>query len=105
MKAKNAVEAKILPKGNKPLAEWLQSMQFRSDMILSVEKGLQETKDKVKETQNRGFELMRGLHIDSQTSGQGKALIDVSVMKENFSRFLDSLIDVSSSSPNRVVEL
>ena len=63
MKEKEVVEAKILSKGNEPLAEWLQSMQFRSDMILSIEKGLKEIEDKVKETQNRGFELMRGLHI------------------------------------------
>ena len=48
---------------------------------------------------------MKGLHTDPQTSGQGKALIEVNIMKENFSKFLDSLIDVSSSNQNRVVEL
>ena len=74
-------------------------------MILSIEKGLKEIEDKVKKTQDRGFELMNGLHTKSQTNGQGKALIDVNVMKENFSKFLDSLVDVSSSNQNRAVEL
>ena len=50
MKAKDDVEAKILSKGNEPLAEWLQNMQFRSEMILSIETGLKEMEDKVKET-------------------------------------------------------
>ena len=98
MKEKEVVEVKIFPRGDEPLSEWLQSTQFRFEMILSAEKGLEEIEDKVKGTQNRGFELMKGLHIDSQTSGQGKVLIDVNVMKDNFSKFLDSLIDVSSSS-------
>ena len=59
----------------------------------------------MKKTEDRGFELMNGLHIDSQTSGQGKALININFMKENFSKFLDSLIDVSSSNQNRAAEL
>ena len=33
MKAKDAVEVKILKKGNEPLNEWLQSMQFKQEMI------------------------------------------------------------------------
>lgn len=74
-------------------------------MILLIEKRLRETKDKVKKTQDREFELMKGLHIDSQTSGQGKALIGINIMKENFSKFLDSLIDVSCSNQNRVSKL
>ena len=49
MKTKDAVEVKILPKGNEPLAEWLQSMQFGSKMILSIEKGLKKMKNKVNE--------------------------------------------------------
>ena len=60
-------------------------------MILLAEKGLKETEDKAKKTQDRGFELMKGLHTDSQTSGQGKALIGIDVMKDNFSKFLDNL--------------
>ena len=100
MKEKDVVEAKILSKGDEPLAKWLQSMQFKFEMILSVEEGLKEMKNKVNEAQNKGFELIRELHIDSQTSGQGKALIDVSVMKEKFIRFLDSLVHVSASSMN-----
>ena len=59
----------------------------------------------MKEAQDRGFKLTRKLHTDSKNSGQGKALIDVSVMKENFSRFLDSLVDVSASSTNRATKL
>ena len=80
-------------------------MQFKSKMILSVEKGLKEIEDKVKKTQDRGFKLMKGLHMDSQTSGQGKLLIEVNVMKENLSMLLDSLINVSSSNQNRAREL
>ena len=48
---------------------------------------------------------MRGLHTDSQTSGQGKALIGVEVMKNNFSTYLSNLSGMTSSSQNRVVEL
>ena len=59
----------------------------------------------MKEAQSRGFKLIRELHKDSQNSGQGKTLIDVIVMKENFSRFLDSLVDVSASSTNRATKL
>ena len=40
MKAKEAVEAKILKKGNEPLFEWLQSMQFKLEMIQLAKKGL-----------------------------------------------------------------
>ena len=47
MKVKDAIEAKILKKGDEPIAEWLQSMQFRTEMILSAEKGLKETDGKV----------------------------------------------------------
>ena len=36
MKAKEVIEAKILKKGDEPIAEWLQSMQFRTKMILSA---------------------------------------------------------------------
>ena len=43
MNAKEAVEAKILKKGNEPLFEWLQSMQFKLEMIQLAEKGLRET--------------------------------------------------------------
>ncbi len=48
---------------------------------------------------------MRGLHTDSQNSGQGKALIGVNVMKENFSRFLDSLLDMNFHSQDMITEL
>ena len=65
MKVKDAMEVKILLEGNEPIVEWLQSMQFRSKIILFEEKGLKETKSKVNEAQNRGFELIRELHTDS----------------------------------------
>lgn len=38
MKGKEAMEAKILSMGSEPLAEWLKSISFRSEMILSAEK-------------------------------------------------------------------
>ena len=38
MKAKDAIEANILKKGNEPLNEWLQSMQFKLEMIQEAEK-------------------------------------------------------------------
>ena len=50
MKDKEAVEAKILKKGNEPLNEWLQSMQFKLEMIREAEKGLRETGDKATKT-------------------------------------------------------
>ena len=65
MKAKEAVEEKILSKGDEPLFEWLQSMQFKSEIILVVEEGLKEMEAKVKKDQDRVYELLRGLHIDS----------------------------------------
>ena len=58
MKEKDATEAKILKKGNEPLIEWLQSMQFKLEMIQEAKKGLREIGDKVKKTQDRAFELM-----------------------------------------------
>ena len=69
MKAKDAIEENILKKGNEPLNEWLPSIQFKMKMIQEVEKGLREIGDKAKKTQDRAFELMRGLHTESQTSG------------------------------------
>ena len=80
-------------------------MKFKLEMILLAEKGLKEIEDKAKKTQDRGFELMKGLHSNSQTSGQGKALIQIDVMKESFSKFLDNLFGVTSSSQNKVAEL
>ena len=43
MNTKEAIETKILPKGNETLFEWLQSMQFKSEMIIAVEEGLKKT--------------------------------------------------------------
>ena len=65
MKVKEAIEAKILKKGNEPLIEWLQSMQFKLEMIQEAEEGLKEMGEKVKKTQDRAFKLMQGLHTDS----------------------------------------
>ena len=58
MKAKEVVEAEIFPKGDKPLFKWLQSMQYKLEMILVVEKGLNEIEHKVKKVQDKGFKLM-----------------------------------------------
>ena len=73
---------------------------IQDEMILSAEKGLKEIENKVIEAQGRGFKLIRELHTESQASGQGKVLIDVNVMKENFSKFLDNLIG-----PSKITEL
>ena len=105
MKAKEAIEAKILKKGDELIAQWLQSMQFRTEMILSAEKGLKEIENKIIIAQGKGFELIRELHTESQANGQGKVLIDVNVMKENLSKFLDSLIDVTIGGPSKIAEL
>lgn len=48
---------------------------------------------------------MKGLRIDSQTSGQGKDLIGVEVMKNNFSVYLSNLLGIASSIQNRVTEI
>ena len=105
MKAKDAIEAKILKKGNEPLIEWLQCMQFKLEMIQQAEEGLKEIGEKVTKSQDRAFELMQGLHTESQTSGQGKTLIGVEVMKNDFSTYLNNLSRMTSSNQNRVVEL
>lgn len=105
MKEKEAIEAKILKKGNEPLFEWLQGMQFRLEMIQEVEKGLKETEDKIKKTQSRSFELLKDLHSEPQTSGQGEALIGIEEMKNNFSMYLNNLSGVASSSQDKVAEL
>ena len=91
MKAKDAIEAKILKKGNEPLNEWLSSMQFKLEMIQEAERGLRETWDKVKKAQDKAFELMRGLHTESKTSGQEKYFSNVEVMQKKFSMHLSNL--------------
>ena len=50
MKAKEEIEAKILKKGNEPLNEWMQSMQFKLEMIREAKKGVRETGDKATKT-------------------------------------------------------
>ena len=80
-------------------------MQFKLEMIQEAGKGLKETGDKATKTQVRAFELMRGLHTESQTSGQGKSFINVEVMKNNFSTYLGNLSRMISSSQNKVTEL
>ena len=105
IKAKEAVEAKILKKGNETLFEWLQGMKFRLEMIQEAKKGLKEIEDKIKKTKSRAFELLKDLHSEPQTSGQGKAPIGIEVMKKNFSIYFNNLSRVASSSQDRVVEL
>lgn len=85
--------------------EWLQSMQFKSKMIMAAEEGLKETKAKVRKDQDRDYELLRGLHMNSKTSGQGKEIIVVTVIQTNFSNYIDSLTKISSSHQNRVSKL
>ena len=53
MKAKEVVQENILPKGDEPLFEWIQNMQFKSKMILAAEEGLKETEVKVKKDQDK----------------------------------------------------
>ena len=105
MKVKDVIEAKILKKGNEPLIEWIQSMQFKLEMIQEAKKGLREIGDKAKKTQDKAFKLMRRLHTESQTSGQGNFFIDVEVMKNKFSTHFSNLSRMASSSQNRVIEL
>ena len=58
MKVKDAIEEKILKKGNEPLIEWLQSVQFKLEIIQEAKEGLKEIGEKVKKTQDRAFKLM-----------------------------------------------
>lgn len=48
---------------------------------------------------------MKGLHSDPQTNSQGKSLIGIELMKNNFSMYLSNLSRMASSSHNRVTEL
>ena len=50
-------------------------MQFKKEMIQEAEKGLRETGDKATKAQVRAFELMRGLHTESQMSGKENPLL------------------------------
>lgn len=80
-------------------------MQFKLEMLQEAEKGLREIKEKVKKTQDRAFELMKGLRTDPQTSGKGKTLIGVEVMKNNFFMYLSNLSGMPASNQNRVTKL
>ena len=80
-------------------------MQFKREIIQEAEKGLRETGDKATKAQVRAFELMQGLHTESQTSRHGKSIINVEVMKHNFSMHLSNLSGMVSSSQNRVPKL
>ena len=40
MKTKEGIEENILPKGDDPLVEWFQRMQFKSEMIMAIEERL-----------------------------------------------------------------
>ena len=74
-------------------------------MIQEDEKGLRGTWDKAQKAQDKEFELMQGLHTESQTSGQGKSFINVEVMKNNFSTHLGNMSGMISSSQNKVTKL
>ncbi len=58
----------------------------------------------MKKDQDGDYELLRGLHIDSQTSGQGKGIIRVAVMQKNFSSYVDGSMEISFDHLNRVSE-
>jgi len=66
-------------------------------MIMAEEEGIKEMEAKVKKDQDKDYELLRGLHTDSQKSAQGKGIIGVTTMQTNFSNFIDSLTGISSS--------
>ena len=80
-------------------------MQFKSEMIMVAEEGLKETESKEKKEYDRDYELMRGLHTNSQSSGQEKVIIGVTFMQENFTNYIDELIVMTSSQQDRVFEL
>ena len=105
MKTKEFFKAKIFPKGYEPLFECLQSIQFKSKMFIVVDEGLKETEAKVKKDQDRDYELLRGLHMNSQNSGKGKGIIGITVMQTKFSNYIDSLIGISFDHQNRVSKL
>ena len=48
---------------------------------------------------------MKDLHSEPQTSSQGEALIKIEVIKSNVSVYLSNLLEVASSSQDRVTEL
>ena len=68
MKTQEALKDKILWRGNKPIVEWLQNLQFQADMISSAEEGLRKVEHKINEEQERNFKLLKGLYTNSQTS-------------------------------------
>lgn len=74
-------------------------------MILAAEEDLKETEIKVKNEQERDYELLRGLHTNSQASGQEKGIVGVVFMQNNFTNYLDSLTEKSSDHQNKVSKL
>ena len=50
MKEKEEIEEKILKKGNEPLIEWLQIVQFKLEIIQEAKEGLKDIGEKVKKT-------------------------------------------------------
>ena len=93
MKIKESLKANVQQKGDEPIIEWLQNLQFRVDMITIVKEGLEKSKDKIKEEQERDFTLLRRLHTDSQTSGQRKGLVRIANMSKYFFDYVDRLAD------------
>ena len=74
-------------------------------MILVAEEGLKEIEAKFKKDYDKDYELLRGIHIDSQASGQGKGIVGVTIMHDNFSNYLDSLIEKYFDHQNKVSKL
>ena len=49
-------------------------------MISLAEEGLRKIERKVKEEQDKDYEFLKGLHIESQTSRQGKVVVEITIM-------------------------
>ena len=60
-------------------------------MVSSMEEGLQKKKSKVKGGQDRDFEFLEGIHIESQKIGKGKELVEVANMQKVSFNYLDKL--------------
>ena len=80
-------------------------MHFKFEMIIVMKEALTKIKAKVNKEQDINYELLRGLYMDSKSSGQGKAKIGVTVMHENFTNFIEKLIGMNSSHKDRIFEL
>jgi hypothetical protein len=105
MKAKEAVKAKIFPKGDEPIFEWFQGIQFKTEMLIAAEQGMQQTERTFQEEITRSLELLKGLHAKSQSSGTGQAIVGVEKMKKSFSDYVGKLVLEASQHQDKVSDL